>query len=255
MDASTPAGAARPIQLTGPRHNALLAALPPEELQLLGSALDVVTLTAGERLIQAGAPLEAVYFPITAIVSIVYIMAGGATTELAMTGREGVVGTALFADELASSDAIVQCGGSAIRLATGPLRAAIARGGMLPQLLMRNANALFTQIALTTVGSQHSSVEQKLCRWLLDRRDRSASNHLEVTQESIAVLLGVRRESITGAIGKLQQAGAICCRRGRITVADRPALELHAGECYQAARTAADRWRATAPTARRPLRG
>lgn len=217
-------------------NNAILASLPQPEWLALAAHVEMVSLSPGEELFFSRQRLGKVYFPCTAIVSLVYLMADGAGTEVAMVGNEGVVGMSLFSDERATNNALVQSGGLSYCLRTSSLRDALVTGGRLPELLMRYANSLLTQMAITTVGSQHSSVEQKLCRWLLDRLDRSASNEMAVTHESIALMLGVRRESITGAAGKLQQEGLIQNRRGLITIADRSGLEDHAGECYQAAR-------------------
>lgn len=216
-----------------PLQNQILAALPFTQLRELIGDLEPLWLDAGATLIAAGDTLEAVYFPTTAIVSHVYTMADGATTEVAMIGHEGVVGMCLYPANRAITDAVVQSEGLAYRLDAQLLRHAIGQGGVLPELLIACANTLFRQIALTTVGSQHSTLEQKLSRWLLERLDRSPSATLKVTQEHIAILLGVRRESITGAARKLHDEGLICCRRGVITVDDRAALERRAGECYQ----------------------
>ncbi|MBC7452210.1 MAG: Crp/Fnr family transcriptional regulator, partial [Massilia sp.] len=188
-----------------------------------------------------GSKLENVYFPTTAIVSLLYVMEDGATTEIAVIGHEGVVGMSLFMGERAMCSAVVQSAGYGYRLKTHFLRDAFNQGGALPQLLMRYTNALFAQMAQNAVGGRHSSIEQKLCRWLLDRLDRSPSNELKVTQELISIMLGVRRESITAAAGKLQDDGLIQYRRGNITVIDRQGLEAYAGECYKVAKTEYDR--------------
>jgi CRP-like cAMP-binding protein len=182
-----------------------------------------------------------VYFPTTAIVSLLYVMEDGATTEIAVIGHEGAAGVSLFMGERATCSAVVQSAGYGYRLKTQYLRDAFTKGGALPQLLMRYTNALFAQMAQNAVGGRHSSIEQKLCRWLLDRLDRSPSNELKVTQELISIMLGVRRESITAAAGKLQDEGLIQYRRGNITVLNRQGLEDYAGECYKVAKSEYDR--------------
>lgn len=230
--------ASRPtISYCGTQQNALLAALPHPALEDLFEHLELVTLPVGKELFTYGSTLADVYFPTTAIVSLLYVMEDGATTEIAVVGHEGVVGVSLFMGERAMCSAVVQSAGYGYRLKTTYLRDAFNQGGVLPQLLMRYTNALFSQMAQNAAGSRHSSIEQKLCRWLLDRLDRSTSNQLKVTQELIAVMLGVRRESITAAAGKLQDNGLIQYRRGNITVIDRQGLEQQAGECYKVLKT------------------
>jgi CRP-like cAMP-binding protein len=203
--------------------------------------LELVELPFGKELFEFGGKLDYVYFPTTAIVSLLYVMEDGATTEIAVVGHEGVAGVSLFQGERAMCSAVVQGAGYGYRMKTEHLREAFARGGMLPALLMRYNTALFAQMAQNAVGGRHSSIEQKLCRWLLDRLDRSPSNELKVTQEMISIMLGVRRESITAAAGKLQEEGLITYRRGNITVLDRAALEAYAGECYKVAKDEYDR--------------
>ena len=230
--------ASRPvISYSGTQQNALLAALPRDVLENLFEHIELVALPFGKELFEYGCTLEYVYFPTNAIVSLLYVMEDGATTEIAVVGHEGVVGVSLFMGERAMCSAIVQSPGYGYRLKTKYLRDAFNQGGALPQLLMRYTSALFTQMAQNAVGGRHSSIEQKLCRWLLDRLDRSPSNALKVTQELISVMLGVRRESITAAAGKLQDDGLIQYRRGNITVLDREGLERQAGECYKIIKT------------------
>jgi CRP-like cAMP-binding protein len=229
------------VSLSGTSQNELLAALPRHDLESLFEHLELVALPFGKELFEYGSKLENVYFPTTAIVSLLYVMEDGATTEIAVVGHEGVVGMSLFMGERAMCSAVVQSAGYGYRLKTQYLRDAFNQGGALPQLLMRYTNALFAQMAQNAVGGRHSSIEQKLCRWLLDRLDRSASNELKVTQELISIMLGVRRESITAAAGKLQDDGLITYRRGNITVVDRQGLEQYAGECYKVAKTEYDR--------------
>ena len=229
------------VSYSGTQQNELLAALPRDVLESLFDHFELVTLPFGKELFEYGSRLENVYFPTTAIVSLLYVMEDGATTEIAVIGHEGVVGMSLFMGERAMCSAVVQSAGYGYRLKTQYLREAFNQGGALPQLLMRYTNALFAQMAQNAVGGRHSSIEQKLCRWLLDRLDRSPSNELKVTQELISIMLGVRRESITAAAGKLQEDGLIQYRRGNITVIDRRGLEQYAGECYKVAKTEYDR--------------
>ncbi|NRR31544.1 Crp/Fnr family transcriptional regulator [Oxalobacteraceae bacterium] len=234
--------ASRPaVSFSNAQQNELLAALPREALEALFEHLELVALPFGKELFEFGDKLENVYFPTTAIVSLLYVMEDGATTEIAVVGHEGVVGVSLFEGERAMCSAVVQGAGYGYRLKAQHLRDAFNQGGVLPQLLMRYNTALFAQMAQNAVGGRHSSIEQKLCRWLLDRLDRSPSNELKVTQEMISIMLGVRRESITAAAGKLQDDGLITYRRGNITVIDRQGLELHAGECYKVAKSEYDR--------------
>jgi CRP-like cAMP-binding protein len=234
--------ASRPVvSYSGAQQNELLAALPRTALEALFEHLELVTLPFGKELFEYGGKLDYVYFPTTAIVSLLYVMEDGATTEIAVVGHEGVVGVSLFAGERAMCSGVVQSAGYGYRLKAQHLRDAFNQGGVLPALLMRYNTALFAQMAQNAVGGRHSSIEQKLCRWLLDRLDRSPSNELKVTQEMIAIMLGVRRESITAAAGKLQEDGLITYRRGNITVLDRSGLERYAGECYKVAKTEYDR--------------
>lgn len=233
---AVPSRTALPVSLAGAQQNDLLRALPREELESLFPHLELVQLPAGKELYGFGDRLDYAYLPTNAIISLQYINEEGATTEIAMIGREGIAGAAMYPDERATNTAIVQCAGYAYRINTDVLREAFRTGGMLAQQLMRHTSIMFAQLAQSVVSSRHSSIDQKLCRWLLDRLDRSLSAELKVTQESIANLLGVRRESITAACGKLQADGIIECRRGKIVVLDREALELGAGACYFAAR-------------------
>ena len=229
------------VSFSGAQQNELLGALPRAALEVLFEHLELVELPFGKELFEYGSALDNAYFPTNAIVSLLYVMEDGATTEIAVVGHEGVVGVSLVPGERAMCGAVVQSAGYGYRLKTQYLRDAFNRGGALPQLLMRYTNALFAQMAQNAVGGRHSSIEQKLCRWLLDRLDRSPSNELKVTQELISIMLGVRRESITAAAGKLQDEGLIHYRRGNITVLDRIGLERYAGECYKVAKTEYDR--------------
>jgi CRP-like cAMP-binding protein len=224
------------ISITGVQQNELLRALPLAELERLMPELELVALPSGKHLYDFGDKIEYSYFPTTAIVSLQYVNEDGITTEIAVVGREGVAGVAMYKGERASNTAVVQAAGYGYRLRTDALRAQFAEGGMLAQQLMRYTSCLFAQLAQNVVSSRHSSIEQKLCRWLLERLDRSPSSELKVTQELIANLLGVRRESITAAAGKLAADGMIQCRRGMVVVLDRDSLERCAGACYFAAR-------------------
>jgi len=231
--------AAQPISLIGAQQNDLLRALSRDDLLALFSDLELVALPAGKHLFDYGDKVEYTYFPTNAIVSLQYVMEDGATTEIAVVGREGVVGVALYPTERASYSAVVEADGYGYRLRTEVLREAFYAGGPLAQQLMRYTSAMFAQLAQSVAGSRHTSIEQKLCRWLLERLDRSMTSELKVTQEMIANMLGVRRESVTGAAGKLSDEGLITYRRGCVTVLDREAMERRAGSCYQASRKAA----------------
>ncbi len=219
------------------QQNVLLAALPRNVLDSPFVNLELVELPVGKELFGYGSTLTHVYFPTTAIISLQYVMQDGATIEIAVVGRDGVVGVSLVTDERALCTAVVQTAGYGYRLKTQHLRNALMQGGALPELLMRYTNTLMAQVAQKAVSNRRSSIEQRLCRWLLDRLDRSSTNQLKVTHESIAVMLGVRRESITSAAGKLQDEGLIHYRRGNISVLNRHGLELYAGDCYQVAKT------------------
>ncbi len=230
------AGMPPAISLTGVQQNELLRALPQAELERLIPSLELVAMPVGKHLYDFGDKVEYSYFPTTAIVSLQYVNEDGVTTEIAVVGREGVAGVTMYKGERASNTAVVQAAGYGYRLRTDTLRELFSEGGVLAQQLMRYTSSLFAQLAQNVVSSRHSSIEQKLCRWLLERLDRSPSEELKVTQELIANLLGVRRESITAAAGKLQADGLIQCRRGMIIVLDRSGLERCAGACYFAAR-------------------
>ena len=227
------------ISLIGAQQNDLLRALSRDDLMALFGDLELVALPAGKHLFDYGDKVEYTYFPTNAIVSLQYVMEDGATTEIAVVGREGVVGVALYPTERASYSAVVEADGYGYRLRTEVLREAFYAGGPLAQQLMRYTSAMFAQLAQSVAGSRHTSIEQKLCRWLLERLDRSMTSELKVTQEMIANMLGVRRESVTGAAGKLAEEGLIMYRRGFVTVLDRAGMERRAGSCYQASRNKA----------------
>lgn len=230
-----------------PRQNHLLAALPTAEYERLSPHLELVQMSLGDVLYESGGELRYVYFPTTAIVSLLYDMEDGASVEIAGVGNEGIIGVALFmGGETTPNRAMVQCAGHAYRLKSPLLKDAFNRSGgrrtgALQNLLLRYAQALITQMSQTAVCNRHHSVEQQLCRWLLLSLDRSPSNELTMTQELIASALGVRREGITEAAMKLKHAGFISYRRGHITVLDRSGLEKRACECYQTVKTEIDR--------------
>ena len=236
MHAVTPVVTASPaISITGAQQNELLRALSREELVSLFEHLELVPLTAGKRLFDFGDKMEYAFFPTNAIVSLQYVTEDGGATEIAVVGREGVVGVSMYETERANCSAVVQSAGYGYRIKAAVLREAFFSGGALAQQLMRHTSALFAQLAQTVAGVRHGSIEQRLCRWLLERLDRSTSNELKVTQEMIANMLGVRRESITCSAGKLQEEGLIEYRRGTVTVLDRSGMERRAGGCYVAA--------------------
>lgn len=236
MHAVTPAAAPSPaISIVGAQQNELLRALSREELVSLFDHLELVPLTAGKHLFDFGDKMEYAFFPTNAIVSLQYVTEDGGATEIAVVGREGVVGVSMYETERANCSAVVQSAGYGYRIKSAVLREAFFSGGALAQQLMRHTSALFAQLAQTVAGVRHGSIEQRLCRWLLERLDRSTSNELKVTQEMIANMLGVRRESITCSAGKLQEEGLIEYRRGTVTVLDRGGMERRAGGCYVAA--------------------
>jgi CRP-like cAMP-binding protein len=217
-----------------PNQNHLLAALPAAELELLATHLERVPLPLGHMLYEPGGQLQHAYFPTTSIVSLHYVTETGASAETAGVGNEGVVGVSLFmGGDTTSSSAVVQTAGHAYRLERRRLLQEFNRAGSLQHLLLRYTQALMTQMAQTAVCNRHHSVEQQLCRWLLLTLDRLPSNELVMTQELVASMLGVRREGVTEAAGKLQAAGLIRYKRGHISVINRTGLEAHVCECYR----------------------
>ncbi len=225
-----------------PRQNHLLNALPAEDFKRIAAHLELVPLTLGDILYEPGVKLRYVYFPTTAIVSLLYVMEDGASAEIAIVGNEGILGISLFmGGETTPSRAVVQSAGYGYRLRAQLLKDEFGRFGPFLRLLLRYTQALITQMAQTAVCNRHHSVDQQLCRWLLLSLDRLASRELIMTQELIAAMLGVRREGVTEAAGKLQDAGLIHYRRGKITVVDRPRLEARSCECYQVVKTEFDR--------------
>jgi CRP-like cAMP-binding protein len=216
-----------------PQQNHLLAMLPKAERDRLFPHLELVQLALGQILYESGDTLRHVYFPTDSIVSLLYVMEDGASAEISVVGNEGMIGVALFmGGETTPSRAIVQSAGSAYRLKGQVLKDEFHRHGELHHLLLRYTQALLTQMAQTAVCNRHHSVDQQLCRWLLLSLDRLPSNQLNMTQELIANMLGVRREGVTEAAGKLQRLGVIEYHRGHITVLDRPHLEKLCCECY-----------------------
>jgi CRP-like cAMP-binding protein len=225
-----------------PQQNHLLAALSPPERERLYPHLQLVPLPLGSVLYEPGDLLRHVYFPTDSIVSLLYVLADGASAEISVVGNEGLIGIALFmGGETTPSRAIVQSAGHAYRLIGQQLKDEFHRNGELQILLLRYTQALITQMAQTAVCNRHHSVDQQLCRWLLLSLDRLSGNQLTMTQELIGNMLGVRREGVTEAAGKLQKLGVIEYSRGRITVVNRPKLEKLCCECYDVVRKESDR--------------
>jgi CRP-like cAMP-binding protein len=229
-------------ELKIPRQNRLLAVLPKAEHERIFPHLELISLPLGEVLYESGGRLNYVYFPITVIVSLLSVMENGASAEIAIVGFEGIVGIALFmGGETMVNRAVVQSSGLAFRLSGGLLKQEFDRGGAVQHLLLRYTMSFLAQMAQTAVCNRHHSIDQQLCRWLLLSLDRLPSNSLVMTQELIANMLGVRRESVTAAAGKLQNAGLINYNRGCITVLDRPGLEARVCECYEVVKTECNR--------------
>ncbi len=227
---------------SGLRGNHLLAAFTTAELKRLRPHLEEVAMPLGQAVYESGGQLEHLYFPTNSIVSLLYVMEDGASAEIAVVGNEGAVGIALFmGGQTTPSRAVVQSEGRAYRLPAYLLKTEFERGGNAQHLLLRYTQALITQMAQTAVCNRHHSLDQQLCRWLLLSLDRLEGSDLVMTQELIANMLGVRRESVTAAAGKLQKEGVIQYRRGHITVLDRPLLETLSCECYAAVRRETDR--------------
>jgi CRP-like cAMP-binding protein len=215
------------------KKNHLLAALPHAESERWLPFLESVDLPLGQVLYESGITLTHVYFPTTAIISLLYVMENGASAEIAVVGNEGIVGISLFmGGESTSSRAVVQSAGKGFRLKANMLKEEFNRAGPVLHLLLRYTQALITQMSQTAVCNRHHSLDQQLCRWLLLSLDRLEGNQLVMTQELIANMLGVRREGVTEGALKLQHAGLIRYARGHITVLDRAALERRSCECY-----------------------
>ena len=225
-----------------PVENRLLAALPADEYQRLHPRLQPVSFTLGEVVYEFGGHLDYVFFPTTSIVSLLYTMENGTSAEMGLTGNDGVVGIALFmGGGTMPNRAVIQSAGSALRMKAKVLQDEFARGGKFQQLLLRYTQALITQISQTAVCNRLHSVEEQLCRWLLLSHDRVKADELIMTQELIADMLGVRREGVTVAAGRLQDSGAISYVRGHIKILDREKLEETVCECYRVVRDEFDR--------------
>jgi len=225
-----------------PFQNHILAALPVIEFEAFNTHLELVFMPLGEFLYEPGLELQHVYFPTTCIVSLHYVLASGATAETAGVGNEGIVGVSLFmGGNTTASSAVVQTAGYAYRLKKKILMREFDRSGLLQRVLLRYTQALMTQMSQTAVCNRHHSLEQQFCRWLLLTLDRLPSSELVMTHELVASMLGVYREGISIAAGKLQQAGVISYRRGHISVLDRAKLESKTCECYAVVKTELDR--------------
>lgn len=225
-----------------PTQNRLIGALSAEAQARLLPNLELVQMPLGKVLYESGHTLRHVYFPVDAIISLLYVMENGASAEISVVGNEGLIGIALFmGGESTPSRAIVQSAGHAYRLSGQHVKEEFNRHGKTMLLLLRYTQALITQMAQTAVCNRHHTIDQQLCRWLLLSLDRLPSNHLSMTQELIANMLGVRREGVTEAAGKLQAMGVIQYLRGHITVIDRPRLEQLCCECYAVVKKETDR--------------
>jgi len=243
-----PSAAAWPINNTimrmphNPLQNQLLARLPEAEFDELLPHLELVPMPLGQVLHESGSSVSYVYFPTTAIVSLLYVLEDGATAETAVVGKEGMVGLSLLTGgESTLNRAIVQNVGFGYRLKAQILKNKFDHGGCLFHIFLRYFQALITHVAQTAVCNRHHTVEQQLCRFLLQNLDRLPSNSITMTQELIATMLGVRREGITEAAGNLQRAGLIKYSRGQIEVLERPKLEVAACECYAVVKQEFDR--------------
>ena len=225
-----------------PRQNNLLESLPREEYLRTLPNLELVTMSLGHSLYEPGMQMRHVYFPTDAIVSLLCVMENGASAEIAVVGKEGIVGVSLFmGGETTPSRAVVQSAGHAYRLRGQILKDEFYRAGPMQRLLLRYTQALLTQMAQTAVCNRHHTLDQQFCRWLLLSLDRLGSNELIMTQELIANMLGVRREGVTEAAGNVQKSGLIRYHRGHITILDRKRLEDRACECYQVVKKEYDR--------------
>jgi CRP-like cAMP-binding protein len=228
--------------LQNPRLNHILDALPEVECERLFPHLKLVPMPLGMVLYESGAALRHIYFPTDSIVSLLYVMQDGSSAEIAVVGNEGAIGVSLFmGGETTPSRAIVQSAGHAYRLTGKRLKQEFSRHGEVLHVLLRYTQSLITQMAQTAVCNRHHSLDQQLCRWLLLSLDRLKGNQLKMTQELIANMLGVRREGVTEAAGKLQKIGAIRYSRGKIEVLDRPKLEKLCCECYAVVKKETDR--------------
>jgi CRP-like cAMP-binding protein len=227
---------------TTPQRNHLLSALPAADWARWEPQLEWVQLPLGHVMYESGRVLSHVYFPTTAIISLLYVMEDGDSAEIAVVGNEGVVGISLFmGGESTPSRAVVQSAGEGFRLRAKAVKDEFERPGPVMHLLLRYTQALITQMAQTAVCNRHHALDQQLCRWLLLSLDRLGGNELVMTQELIANMLGVRREGVTEAAQRLQKLGLISYMRGHITVLDRPGLEARTCECYAVVKKEYDR--------------
>ena len=223
-------------------QNHLLASLPDEEYQRLLSKLEPVNLPLGKVIFEAAQQMDYLYFPASSMISLLNTMEDGMTAEVGLTGNDGVVGIALFlGGDTTPNQAVVQIGGTAVRMRAESVHEEFKRGGAFQQVLLRYTQALITQISQTAICNRLHPVEQRFCRWLLLSHDRIKSDELKMTQELIATMLGGRRESVTVAAGRLQDAGFIRYARGLITILDRKGLEATVCECYAVVKTEYER--------------
>ncbi|MGD0959370.1 MAG: Crp/Fnr family transcriptional regulator [Methylomonas sp.] len=228
--------------LNNPKQNQLLNSLSPEEYQRILPNLEPVEMALGQVICESGGKLRHAYFPTTCIVSLLYVLENGASAEIALVGNDGLLGVALFmGGDTMPNRAVVQNAGYAYRLKAQQVMREFNRNGDMLHLMLRYTQALITQTSLTAVCNRHHTVDQQLCRLLLLSLDRLPSNEIKMTQELIANMLGVRREGVTEAAGKLQRAGLIQYSRGLITVIDRQGVEDRVCECYQVVKTESDR--------------
>ena len=235
-------GNVRLATLLLPRQNRLLAALPDAAFQRWQPHLEIVEMPLGQVLYEPGDTMDCVYFPATAITSLIYVMEDGDSAEIAVVGNDGMVGISLFmGGNSTPSRAVVQSAGYGYRLDARHLKEESNKAGPVLQLFLRYTQALITQMSQTAVCNRHHSLDQQLCRWLLLSLDRLVGKELVMTQELIANMLGVRREGVTESALRLQSAGVIRYARGRITVLDRPALERRTCECYEVVKKEYDR--------------
>jgi len=230
------------VNAADPKSNRLLAALPEADWPRWQPLLEWVDMPLGEVLYESGRTLSHVYFPTSAIVSLLYVMENGASAEIAVVGNEGVVGISLFmGGESTPSRAVVQSAGMGVRMRAQTIKEEFNRAGPVMHLLLRYTQALITQMAQTAVCNRHHTLDQQLCRWLLLSLDRLQGSELTMTQELIANMLGVRREGVTEAALKLQKIGLIRYARGHIHVLDRAGLEARTCECYAVVKKEYDR--------------
>jgi CRP-like cAMP-binding protein len=225
-----------------PKQNHLLAALSKDSYARLQKDFELVAMPLGWVLYESGGKLGHAYFPVSSIVSLLYVTVDGASSEIAVAGSEGVIGVSIFmGGERTTNRAVVQSAGHGFRLSDRAARREFALGGVFQKLLLRYTQSLLTQVGQTSVCNRHHSIDQQLCRWLLLSIDRASGNELIMTQELIADMLGVRREGVTQAAGKLQAAGLIRYSRGKITLLDRPGMEARVCECYSVVKQESER--------------